>query len=112
MAGDLIAAFCEAARSGELHFTPHHFLRLATRPSPNESETSFILCEDAPEIIEESPETSRCLIWGQIRNNEIAHLLCEYWPGFAVITAYFPALTEPDSWSSDFRLRLKSDLLE
>jgi hypothetical protein len=68
-----------------------------------------MLCDDAPEVIEDYPDDkpfSSCLIWGTTTDGRIGHVLFTYPPDCWVITAYFPAETEPHKWTdSNYRIR-------
>lgn len=104
-----IAALSAAAYSGNLGFSVHYYSRYYARPTPNEEEIRFLLCDDDPEMIEDYPNDPRgpsCLIIGITDGNgRIAHIVCADPPNPVVITAYFPAETRPDVWDSDYRIR-------
>lgn len=109
MDNDIVAKLYAAASANTLAFTNHYYSRESKRPTPSESEVRFILCDDAPEIIEHYPEGRRgpsCLIWGTTHSNEIGHIVCAYEPTPRVVTGYFPARTEPEKWTDDFRNRI------
>ena len=100
----LIEALCWAVTNGELKPSEHYDFREATRPSPDDADIEFMLCDDAPEVLEVDPEAapnSSCLIWGKTANGRIGHVLCGYYPRYLIITAYFPAETEPYKWIDD-----------
>ena len=103
-----IAALCAAAASGSLDRSLHYDQRQWVRPTPDGTEILFILCDDEPQIIEDYPTDPRgscCLIWGTTSSGRIGHLVCGYSPGYRVITAYFPADTQPDRWEDNYRRR-------
>lgn len=109
MLNDIIAKLYAAASANTLAFTDHYRYQSEHRPTPNPSEVRFILCDDAPEIIEHYPNDRRgpcCLIWGTTNSNEIGHIVCAYEPAPRVVTGYFPARTEPEKWTDDFRNRI------
>ena len=73
---------------------------------PTAPDVAYLLCDDAPEIIEEEPERNSLLIWGTLADGRVAHILCSYHPGYQVITGYFPGETEPYKWAdSEYRVR-------
>ena len=104
-----ITELCEAADNGTLKPRPHYARRLESRPTPTENDIRFILCDDAPEIIEDYPDDtpySSCLIWGTTSDGHVGHVLCSYSREYWIITAYFPAETEPYKWADDdYRIR-------
>lgn len=105
----LIEELCAAADTDTLIYSPHYRQRARRRPSPQERDIIYILCADAPEIIEERTEDSVCLIWGTATDGRISHVLCEYYPGYRVVTAYFPSETEPYKWEdSEYRIRSRA----
>jgi hypothetical protein len=104
-----IAKLCAAAASGSLISIPHYTQRLTTRATPNQEDIRFLLCEDAPEVIEDYPEDERgatCLIRGETDSGRVGHVVCSYPPDNRVITAYFPAETQPWKWDSGYRIRI------
>lgn len=104
-----IGGLCLDATSGSMRYSRHYTRQLLDRPTPSRSEIRFLLCEDAPQIIEDYPQDSLgscCLIWGQTNlNGRIGHVVCGNPPDSRVITAYFPAETEPEKWEDDYRIR-------
>ena len=107
-----LTALSAAAFSDVLAYSAHYNLRLSSRPTPNKTEILFLLAEDSPEIIENYPQDPRgpsCLIWGLTDNNgRVGHLVCSNPPNSGIITAYFPADTEPDLWENNYRRRIRS----
>lgn len=105
MLNDIIAKLYAAASANTLEFTNHYYSKVRKRPTPSEAEIRFILCDDAPEIIEHYPDDS-CLIWGTTQSNQIGHIVCAYDPPLRVVTSYFPSETHPWKWTGDFRIRI------
>jgi hypothetical protein len=107
-----IAELCRAASNGIMRPRSHYKRRLKSRPSPNEQDILFILCDDNPEVIEDNPfdsPSSCCLVWGTTADGRIGHVLCGYYPEYTIITAYFPAETEPYKWEDEeYRVRRRS----
>ena len=105
-----IAKLCAAAASGSLIGMRHYTQKLMTRrATPNQEDIRFLLCEDAPEVIEDYPEDSRgalCLIRGETDSGRVGHVVCSCPPDYRVITAYFPAETQPLKWDSGYRIRI------
>ena len=67
-----------------------------------------MLCNDDPMIIEENPyhsEGPTCLIWAKTLDGRIGHLVCPYEPINTIISAYFPADTNPEKWDADYIVR-------
>jgi hypothetical protein len=96
------------ALSSSLSFSRHYNFRLSSRPTPSVGQIQFILCDDAPKVIEDYPERDRYLICGTTDNDgRVGHLVCTNPPNSMVITAYFPGETEPDKWENDYRKRKK-----
>ena len=105
-----LSELCLFATSGLLRYSHHYTQQILSRPTPNRDEVQFLLCYDAPEVIEDylkpSPRSS-CLIWGTTDNNgRIAHVVCVNPPEPLIITAYFPAETEPNKWQDNYRRRI------
>ena len=97
------------AAAGRLRYSRHYRQRLPARPTPNQSEIRFMLCNDDPQVIEDYPEDSRgssCLIRGETDiDGRVGHLLCSNPPDSLIITAYFPGETEPEEWDTDYWTR-------
>ena len=103
-----LGTLCAAAVSGELLYTDHSRMRLRHRPTPSAYAIRLLLCDDAPEIIEDYPNDPRgssCLVWGIIGDGRVAHVVCRNLPDSRVITAYFPSETEPENWRDNYRER-------
>ncbi len=103
-----LEALCFAAASGTLEYSYHYSARRKSRPMPSAESVQFLLCNDAPEVIEDypgDPRGSSCLIWGIIDDGAVAHVVCRIPPDGLVITAYFPAETRPDKWESNYKVR-------
>ena len=65
-----------------------------------------MLCDDAPQVIDDYTAENTLLIWGTVGDGRIGHVLCGYYPQYRVITAYFPGETEPYKWvDSEYRVR-------
>ncbi len=104
-----IAKLCAAAASGSLITLPHYTRNLVARPTPNQEDIRFLLCDDAAEVIEDYPEDPRgaaCLIRGEINDGRVGHVVFRYPPDYFVITAYFPEDTQPWKWDSGYRIRI------
>ena len=105
----LIEALGWAASHGQLEPSLHYDFQETERPTPDDADIAFMLCADAPEVIELNPEAepnSSCLVWGKTADGRIGHILCGYYPEYLIITAYFPAETEPYKWADDcYRIR-------
>lgn len=102
----IIAELCREAVAGALDYAAHYALRVENRPTPRKGDLTFILCADAPEVIEENAERDTILVWGRAADGRIGHILIKYHPAYRVVTAYFPAETEPYKWSDDeYRIR-------
>ena len=102
----ILEELCQAATGDTLTYTPHYLTQANERPTPSKPDVVFMLCRDAPEVIEDTPERDTLLIWGTSNDGRIGHVLCSYYPVYQVITAYFPGETEPHKWeSSDYRIR-------
>ena len=108
-----IAGLCLDATLGLLGYTRHYTRRLRQRPTPSREEIIFLLCEDSPQVIEDYPQDamgSSCLIWGTTdRNGRIGHVVCANPPVSQVITAYFPAETDPEKWDDNYRRRISGE---
>lgn len=104
-----ITELCRAAREGAIAPTYHYKAQFRVRPTPSEQEILFMLCDDAPEVIEDFPHDSKgsyCLLRGINADGRIGHVACGYSRGYNIITAYFPAETEPEKWrDDDYRIR-------
>ena len=112
MSGSRIAGLYLDATSGSLRFSQHYVQRLLSqRPTPSQTEVRFLFCDDTPEIIEDYPQDPRgdsCLIWGETDSNgRIGHVQCTNPPDALIITAYFPAETEPEKWEDSYRRRAR-----
>jgi hypothetical protein len=111
MYGARIAGLCLDTISGSMRFSQHYIQQLMSRPTPNQRHIQFLLCEDNPQVIEDYPRDPRgscCLIWGATDNNgRIGHVVCANPPDSQVITAYFPAETDPNKWEDNYRRRTK-----
>lgn len=105
----LIEELCAAADADTLIYSPHYQRRARRRPCPQERDIVYILCDDAPKVIEERTEDSVCLIWGVTADGRVGHILSEYYPAYRVATAYFPSETEPYKWAdSEYRIRRRA----
>lgn len=102
----IIVELCRETINGTLAYASHYDLRAESRPTPGKSDITFILCADAPEVIEENGERDTLLVWGTVADGRIGHILIKYQPAYQVVTAYFPAETEPYKWADDeYRVR-------
>ena len=110
-----IAGLCLDATSGLLEFSDHYYQRLFSRPTPSRGQIRFLLCEDDAQVIEDYTEDNRgpcCLIRGTTDfDGRIGHVVCANLSKSKVITAYFPAETEPDKWEDDYRRRVGGGLV-
>ena len=108
--GNRLSHLCLSVTSGSLRYSHHYTQQFLLRPTPNRDEIRFLLCYDAPEIIEDYPQRpmgGRCLIWGTTDSDgRIGHVVCANPPDSTVITAYFPAETEPNKWQDNYRRRI------
>lgn len=109
--GVRIGELCFDVASGSMRYSRHYYRRLQQRrPTPNREDIRFLLCEDDPEVIEDCPNDyrgPRCLVWGTTNiNGRVGHVVCGYPPDSQVITAYFPAETEPEKWDDNYRIRV------
>ena len=111
MCGTRIADLCLSATSGTLRYSQHYTQNFLSHATPSRDEIRFLLCDDAPEVIEDYPQRpkgSRCLIWGTTDgDSRIGHVVCANPPDSTVVTAYFPAETEPDKWEDNYRRRIR-----
>ena len=108
MSTNRMMALRAQAMSSSLSFSRHYNARLSSRPTPSREEIQFLLCDNAPEVIEDYPERNRCLIYDTTDNDgRVGHLVCTNPPTSMVITAYFPSETEPDKWENGYRTRKK-----
>lgn len=104
----ILSELCQEAVSGALAYASHYALREGNRPTPRKADITFILCADAPEVLEENTERDTFLVWGTVADGRIAHILIKYHPVYRVVTAYFPAETEPYKWADDeYRIRIR-----
>ena len=110
MYGARIASLCFESISGSLRYSRHYTDQFLARPTPSEMEIRFLLCDDDPQVIEDYPQHPRgssCLVWGVTNHSDrIGHVQCSNPPDALVITAYFPAETEPAKWTDNFRKRV------
>ena len=97
----IIAELCAEAAEGILDYRPHYEIKLMQRSTPSKSQVAFMLCEDAPEVIDERPEEDVLIIWGTTQDGRIGHVVFKYYPVYEVLTAYFPGETEPYKWEDD-----------
>ena len=97
----IIAELCAEAAEGILDYRPHYEIKLMQRSTPSKRQVAFMLCEDAPEVIDERPEEDVLIIWGTTQDGRIGHVVCKYYPVYEVLTAYFPGETEPYKWEDD-----------
>jgi hypothetical protein len=115
-AQSVTAVLCTEAEWGLLRYSDHYAEQLLRRPTPTRDEIRYILCEDDPQVIETDPANppwSRTyLIWGVIYDGRAGHLLCTAPPNPKVVTAYWPAETEPDNWEDNYRRRARPSLGE
>ena len=108
-----IDQLCHDIRTGSMNYSRHYTRRLGQRPTPTRDEIEFLICEDKPQVIEDYPNDPRgnsCLIAGitdQI--GRIGHIVCANPPISLIITAYFPAETEPENWGDDYRRRIPGE---
>ena len=106
-----VSALSAAAYSDSLYYSAHYNLQLISRPTPSKNEILFLLCQDAPEIIEDYPQDLRgpsCLIWGLTDDTgRVGHLVCSNPPNPGIITAYYPSETEPNQWECNYRRRIR-----
>jgi hypothetical protein len=104
----ITATLCVEAETGRLRYSDHYADQLFSRPTPNRLEIRFLLCDDAPAVIEDylhDPRGRSCLIWGIMGNHRVGHILCSAPPNSLVVTAYWPAETEPDEWEENYQRR-------
>ena len=102
----IIAELCIEAAAETLVYSDHYKHQMERRSTPSRADITHMLCEDAPQIIDEETERDRLLIWGTAADGRIGHVLCSYCPEYRVITAYFPGDTEPYKWvDTDYRVR-------
>ena len=106
-----IARIWDSIQTRTLKYSGHFAEQLFTRSQPERDDVRYIVCDDAPRIIEHyearpHPLTGRgsCLILG-IVNGRAAHVNCSYPPDPVVITTYWPD-TEPDEWADGFSRRV------
>lgn len=106
MSQSVIPALCyEITEGNPAAWTGHFVHRLFTRTQPDFEDVLYLVCDDEPYILEDYPDDGRgrsCLIWGTVRGR-VAHVVCSYPPGPAVITAYWP---DPAEWTDNFRRRV------
>jgi hypothetical protein len=104
-----IAVLSLDAFSDLLRYSQHYTQQLLSRPTPSQAEIRFLLWDDHPQVIEDYPRDPRggsCLIWGTTDScGRVGHVICANPPDSRVITAYFPAETEPDKWEDNYRRR-------
>ena len=113
-ATDVIQALADAVRADEMLYSIHYRKRLDEgRPMPTESEIAYMLCDDDPMVICQNllhPEGPTTTVWGTVQNGEIGHVICADPPINKVVTAYFPARTQPEKWDPDFISKVGVDL--
>ena len=102
----IITELCVEAKEDTLYYSDHYRQQTRRRPTPSRTDIVHILCDDAPEVIDNDTRGNTLLIWGTAADGRIGHVLCGYYPEYRVITAYFPGETEPYKWvDSNYRVR-------
>ena len=103
-----LGALAFAAMTGTLSYTSHYEQQVRKRPTPTKSEITFMLCDDAPMIIEDNSYHGKgptCLIWAKRADGRIGHIVCRDDSSNTVITAHFPGDTNPGKWDDDYITR-------
>ena len=107
-----LRTLARAAMSGTLFYTRHYDQQRHKRPTPTRSDITFMLCDDAPMIIDENPdhhEGPTYLVWATRADGRIGHIVCPDDSSNTIITAYFPGCTNPEKWDADFITRRDYD---
>ena len=118
MAESLIAticvAICEQLESDTDVYSTHHGIQQLARPTPTRAEIRYMMCDDDPQVIERwagDPNDVRgdkasFLVGGIMTDGRIGHTLCMWPPDSFVITAWWPAETQPEKWvDAEFKIR-------
>ena len=118
MAESLIAVMCvelcEQITQVTEVYTAHHGIQVLARPTPTRAEIQYMLCDDDPQLIEVWPgdpedvrgDKASFLIWAVMNDGRIGHTLCLWPPETRVLSAWWPAETQPEKWAdSEYKVR-------